>query len=213
MSSSTSTATRVTPPRAPDSPYPGSLVPVSEIPGDFLMRQRVTAHYPGRTLSFDAALQKQGDTLTLLGLTPFGTRAFLLQQRGVEVSFTSYMPGDAPFPPRYMLLDIHRTFFIGLGRPPAGDGERRGTRDGEEITERWERGRLMERHFRRLDGQPEGTVDVRFVDGMQGHAPPRTIEFHNGWYGYALTITTLAHQTLAAPGHEASDAPPAPAAP
>ncbi len=184
------------PPAMPARANPGALVPTGEIRGDFLMRQRVEAHYPGRDVSFDAVLQKQGDALTLLGLTPFGTRAFVLQQRGTEVSFTSHMPGELPFPPRYMLLDIHRTFFMGLGPPPAGDGERTGARDGDEIREVWRAGRLMERHFRRLDGRPPGTVDVRYVDGMIGHAPPRTIEFRNGWSGYSLTITTLAHQTL-----------------
>lgn len=187
------------PPAMPASAHAGTLVSTDAIPGAFLMRQRVEAHHPGREVSFDAVLQKQGDTLTLLGLTPFGTRAFVLQQRGTEVSFTSHMPGELPFPPRYMLLDIHRTFFIGLGDAPAADGERRGLRDGEEIREVWRAGRLMEKHFRRIDGDPAGTLDVRYEGGMRGREPPRTIEFRNGWFGYALTITTLAYQTLPAP--------------
>lgn len=184
------------PPAMPVVTHPGTLLPTSEIRGAFMFRQRVEAHYPGRDVSFDAVLQKQGDTLTLLGLTPFGTRAFVLQQRGTEVSFTSHMPGELPFPPRYMLLDIHRTLFIGLGPAPSVDGERRGTRDGEEIREVWRAGRLMERHFRRLDGVPASTIDVRYEGGMEGDTPPRTVEFHNGWMGYSLTITTLESQRL-----------------
>ncbi len=184
-------------PAGPPAEYVGALVPTGDIRGAFLARQHVSAHYPGgHDVEFDAVMQKQGDTLTLLGMTPFGTRAFLLQQRGTEVSFTSYLPRELPFPPRYMLLDIHRTFFIGLGAPPAADGERRGTRDGEEIVERWQAGRLMERRFRRLDGRPAGDIVVRYGDGMQGHAPPRVIEFRNGWFGYTLSIETTAHQTL-----------------
>jgi Protein of unknown function (DUF3261) len=187
------------PPPMPAVTHPGTLVSTREIRGAFMFRQRVEAHTPLREVSFDAVLQKQGDTLTLLGLTPFGTRAFVLQQRDLDVSFTSHMPGELPFPPRYMLLDIHRTLFIGLGPPPAVDGERTGTRDGEEIRELWRGGRLLERHFRRPDNAPPGTIDVRYVGGMEGDTPPRTIELHNGWMGYSLTITTLDAQRLDTP--------------
>lgn len=185
-------------PQRPPRPYPGALIPSGEIRGEFMMRQRVVAHYPGRDVSFDAVLQRQGDTLTLLGLTPFGTRAFVMQQRGTEVTFTSSLPMELPFPPRYMLLDIHRTFFVSLGRPPAQSGERVATREGEEVRETWRDGRLLTRTYRRLDGDPAGLIEVRYGDGMIGRAPPRVIEFRNGWYGYGLTITTLAHQTLSA---------------
>lgn len=176
--------------------HPGTLLPTSEIRGAFMFRQRVEAHYPGREVSFDAVLQKRGDTLTLLGLTPFGTRAFVLEQRGTDVSFTSHMPGELPFPPRYMLLDIHRTLFIGASGATVSEGERTSTRDGEEIREVWRAGRLMERHFRRVDGVPAGTIDIRYEGGMEGDSPPRTIEFRNGWMGYSLTITTLEQQRL-----------------
>ena len=40
------------------------------------------------------ALQHRGDTLTIVGLTPLGTRAFVLQQQGLDVSFTSYLPEE-----------------------------------------------------------------------------------------------------------------------
>lgn len=174
----------------------GSLVPTGEIRGAFLYRQRVTARRPGHDeVSFDAVLQKQGDTLTMLGLTPFGTRAFVLQQRGLAVEFTSYMPGELPFPPRFILLDLHRTLFVTLGAQPP-DGERRGVRDGESVREVWRGGRLMERRYERVDGHPAGAIEVRYEGGMAGQEPPDTVEYRNGWYGYALTITTLARQAL-----------------
>lgn len=183
--------------RPPLRAYPGTLRRTSEIPGAFLMRQRVVAHYPGRDLSFDAVLQKQGDTLTLLGLTPFGTRAFVMQQRGVEVTFHATLPMELPFPPRNMLLDIHRTFFGPDRRPAPVDGERAFVADGEEVRETWRAGRLRTRSYRRLDGDPPGLIEVNYGDGMLGRAAPRVIELRNGWFGYALTITTLAQQTLA----------------
>lgn len=184
----------------PSAPPPGVLVSTRDIPGDFFFRQRVSARYPGREMSFDAVLQKQGDTLTLVGLTPFGTRAFVLQQRGTDVQFTAEMPDVLPFPPRYVLLDVHRTFFMTLAPTPAPDGERTGAREGEELRERWSDGHLTQRSFRRLDGAPPGLVEVRYGDdGMEGLRPPRTIELRNGWFGYALTITTLEQRALPPP--------------
>jgi hypothetical protein len=173
----------------------GSLVPTGDIRGSFLYRQRVTAQRPGHEVSFEAVLQKQGETLTMLGLTPFGTRAFVLQQRGVAVEFTSYLPGELPFPPRYILLDLHRTLFVTLGPAPA-DGERSAVREGENVREVWRGGRLIERHYTRVDGNPAGSVDVRYDGGMVGHEPPDTVVYRNGWFGYTLTITTLARQAL-----------------
>ena len=64
-------------------------------------------------------LQKAPGTLTLVGLTPYGSRAFLLQQTKGDVQFTKYVPRDMPFAPTFMLLDIHRVLDRWLG-PPAG---------------------------------------------------------------------------------------------
>ncbi len=185
-------------PRVPRSalPYVGRLVSTTDIQGDFFLRQRVHARFPGGDGSFEAVLQKQGEVLTLVGMTPFNTRAFVLRQRGTETEFESFVPQTMPFPPRYMLLDVHRVMFIGIAPAPSTDGEYFARRDGEEIRERWSAGRLVERHFRRLDGAPQGSIDIEYIEGMTGRFPPRTVRFRNGWYGYELVITTLAHRAL-----------------
>lgn len=182
-------------PRTPPE-YPGVLAAPAALGADFLARQQVVATYRGRDASFQAVLQKRGDELTLIGLTPFGTRAFLLQQRGAATTFTSYTDRALPFPPRYILLDIHRVLFMGLGGAPRPDGEHTATRHGEVVTERWAGGRLHERRFRRASGAPAGAIVVRYEGGMEGDVPPRRVTLDNGWFGYALTITTLSHQRL-----------------
>lgn len=176
--------------------YPGSLVPSTEIPGAFVLRQHVVAQPEGEEVSFDAVLQNHAGTFTLLGLTPFGTRAFLMQQRGTEVEFTSFVPRDLPFPPRYMLLDVHRALFIGLPSAPLPDGPHTGIRDGEEIRELWAAGRLRERTFRRLDGAPPGVITARYEGGMIPGRPPERIEYHNGWFGYRLTVSTVSFEPI-----------------
>lgn len=177
---------------------PGVLHPPSEFPGAFLDRQTITARYGDWTARFDAVLQKRGDELVLLGLTPFGSRAFVLKQVGLDVTYESFVPQELPFPPRYILFDVHRVFFGGaLGGAAPPDGDLSTTRDGEILSERWQGGRLLRRRFRRANGEPPGEIVVDYDGGMPpGGPPPPHITFANGWYGYRLDITTVSHQAL-----------------
>lgn len=176
--------------------YPGTLVSPASQPGDFLLRQQLVASFPGGTQSFEAVLQKKGDKLTLIALTPFGTKAFVLEQSGTDVTFTPYLSRELPFPPRFILNDVQRTYFKGLPHAPLSDGWHHEEREGERISERWANGRLMERHFLRLEQDPPGEIAVTYVDGMaDGRSPPR-IEFENGWFGYHLSISTVSETTL-----------------
>jgi hypothetical protein len=194
--------------------YQGPLFDPAQAPADFLDRQKVVATYGDVSRSFDAVLQKRGDELTLLGLTPFGTRAFVLTQKGADVSFQTFVGDTVPFPPRYMLIDVQRVFFApaGLAGPaPDGDGTRQVTRDGEVVTEAWHAGRLVQRTFVRSDSRPPGAISVDYEGGgmAQDGTPPRLVVFTNGWYGYRLDITTVSHQRLdiAAPSLDNPEAP------
>jgi len=190
---------RPPPPEGP--PYGGPLVDPKAVSRDFIDRQQITAAYGGRTARFDAVVQKRGDTLTLVALTPFGSRAFVLQQTGGDVTFQSYVPETLPFPPKYILIDVQRVYFASLapedGGPPP-DGEQRGERGGEVEAERWQGGVLLRRTFRRADGSPPGEIVIDYGrEGMGADGtPPRAISFDNGWYGYRLEIRTLSHQRL-----------------
>jgi hypothetical protein len=183
-------------PTAQAPEYPGTLTPPSLHGGDFLRSQKLVARHGGRTSSFSAVLQKQADTLTLIGLTPFGSKAFVIQQVGVEVTFTSYLPGELPFPPRYVLFDIHRVYFGGLGGAPLPDGEHVAERDGERIREVWKGGRLFERAFTRLAADPPGAMVIAYEGGMVPGTSPARIEIDNGWVGYHLSIATVSEERL-----------------
>ena len=190
-------ATTPPPPPAKLPDYPGALTSPSSHPGSFLRRQKLTAHYGDQTQSFEAVLQKKGDVLTLIGLTPFGTRAFVLEQNGLEVKFTSYI-GDIPFPPRYILQDIERVYFDGLTADVAtlADGEHVAERDGERIREVWRGGRLQQRDFTRLANDPPGVMSIVYQGGMADGTSPPEIDIDNAWVGYRLSIVTLSEQRL-----------------
>jgi hypothetical protein len=62
-----------------------TLVPTGDISGNFLMRQHLAFESDDDRGSFEALVQKHCDELIVVGMTPFGSRAFTLRQRGVDL--------------------------------------------------------------------------------------------------------------------------------
>ncbi|MDH5676116.1 MAG: DUF3261 domain-containing protein [Myxococcales bacterium] len=174
--------------------YPGRLKASQQLPDGLFWQQRVEAVVPatdgtgsnGRKVGFNAVLQSEAGVLRLLALTPMNTRAFLLEQRGTHVTYTPYIEDEIPFPPRFILIDVHRTFFA--PPLPGGDGWREGERDGEVVRELWKDGRLLERSYERKDGKPQGRIRIVYRGGMAESLPPSHVELENGWFGYRLLI-------------------------
>ncbi len=162
----------------------------------FVRQQHIAARHGEQAGAFDAVLQKKGADLLLVGLTPFGTRAFTLELVGGELHATTSVPLPLPFPPRYVLDDVERTYFAGLEGAPLADGTHVVERGGERVTELWAAGRLQRRTFVRVSGDLPGEVRIDFVGGMSEDRSPARIEFDNGWFGYHLTITTTGEQDL-----------------
>lgn len=191
--------------------YPPGVLPHPRTLGnDFMWRQTVTARFMDRegeshSARFEAIVQKSGDVLSVLGMTPFGSRAFLVEQVGVDVRLQRFVNRDLPFPPRFILLDVHRTYLQQTPEAPTGeeegaaarrkDGWRSVVRDGEELRERFERGVLVERRYRRLDGRPAGEIVIHYT-GAHGPANFDRVELRNGWFDYTLEIETLERQRL-----------------
>lgn len=184
------------PPRLHDADYPGLLRPAAALGADVLWQQRVTASWgDDDSRSFDVAAQKQGDTLTLIGLSPLGTTGFVVELADGAIR-QQLPPGEElPFPPRFLLLDVQRVFFPWLADGVA-DGERSGVVGDERVVETVAGGRVLERRFTRLDGRPRGTIVVRCRwEAGDGTAPSRA-ELDNGWFGYQLSIRTLRETPL-----------------
>lgn len=169
----------------------GSLVDTARLPADFVWRQRIDVRYRDRHESFQAVVEKHGPRLILLGLTPFGTRAFALEQVGTAVTYTPFVQLELPFPPRYILADVHRTFFRGIQPPPASDGRHEADIDGEHVTEQWANQRLLSREYRSTQPGQTAPIRITYQGGMQGSTPPRELTFDNQRFGYELTIRTL----------------------
>lgn len=153
-----------------------------------MWRQKVTAHYgQGEARNIDAVLQKQGNVLTLVGLTPIDTVAFVVQQNGLKVSFDNRTGEKVPFDPQFILQDIQRVFFPWL------DGDtnpRTATMGDETITERLEQGSVIERTFTRTDAPSLPPLTVTRSPASPG-CPPTEAQLDNPWFGYRLTIETI----------------------
>jgi hypothetical protein len=178
-------------PAANVSPPP-FLVSTEQIAGEFVWRQSITATHPEGTSQFEAVVQKHCGELVVVGFTPFGARAFTIRQRGTQVE-SEVEVAPPPFPPEAVLYDVHRTFFASLGDAPP-DGERSGERDGEEIREIWQDGKLQKRTHHRLDGEPAGAVVIEYGADLGPTGPPSPVKLRSDWFGYALEIVTLDRQ-------------------
>lgn len=179
---------------ADDPTYPGVIHPASELSPDFVVEQHIEATKNDRTGGFDAVLQKKGADLTIIGLGPLGIRAFVLKQVGADATFEQTMGPAFPFPPRNVLIDIHRAFFKRL---PGGrtEGRTEGKLDDEDVTEVWKDGNLVERSYRRSDRG--GAVRVLYKSGCtREQCAPTELRIVNEWFGYELTIENRRYQFL-----------------
>ena len=188
-----------------DTDYPGTLQDAATLPQDVLWQQRVTASWGGAHAGergFDAAVQKQGDTLTVLGLSPIGSAGFAMILRGTTIELKNDTEQELPFPARFILLDVQRTFYPWLGAAMTTDGVRDGTTGEERVQETWASGRLVERRFTRISGTPAGaitvTYDWRGIDEPTRMAPPRTV-LDNSWFDYRLVVETHSETRIAMP--------------
>lgn len=183
-----------------DADYPGELLPPAALGTDLLWQQRVTASWgESDERGFDAAVQKQGDELLVVGFSPLGQAGFVLKLRDGLVAFENKTDMELPFPPRYVLLDVQRTFYPWLPHDDVpADGERTAVVGAEHIVEVHRVGRLVERRFTRLDGVPAGTITVRYEwsDGDAGRIAPRRAVLDNGWFGYRMTVDTHTEAVL-----------------
>ncbi len=192
--------------RAPEPPQPirgappDTLVDPRHISPDFLWRQRLHATYGDDSFKFDAVVEKSEATLRVLFLTPYGTRALLLEQVGTQVRTEYFVSQRLPFPARYILGDIHRVFFRGFADPPPAAGTHEQRLGREVFRDTWRDGALVSRVVS-LAPEPEGSHDatgpeprrisIGYSPGFRLGSPPARVRLDNEWYGYEIEIETL----------------------
>src|SRR5262249_1744127 len=156
----------------------------------FSTRQHVEVESSSSRAAFDAVLEKHDDDLVLVGLGPAGVRAFVLRQSGDTITHEQSFGPRFPFPPRTVIVAIHRACFKRLPRAPQAQARTlRGTLDGEEVEDDWRDGQLLERRFARPDSRFHGVVRITYGDGCRAdRCAPVSFTIANEWFGYTLRI-------------------------
>jgi hypothetical protein len=185
------------------SEYPCVLHDPGTVPGDFMVRQTLTirSQREGKPVEaeLDAVVQKQGDTLLIVGFGPMNVKAFTLSHRGDRIEFTQFVGQALPFSPRNIVVDVHRVFFKHLPPPTeaAYSGVVRGELDGESVEETWHDGQLRTRVFTRPGSALRGAVRVEVGDGCDpSGCEPASVTLKNEWFNYTLTIVNEAYERL-----------------
>ena len=188
---------------AAPSEYPGVLHAPSTLHPDFMVRQTLTIHtrHDGKPIDavLEAVLQKQADTLLVLGLGPMNVKAFTLTEKGDKITFDQFAGPPLPFSPRNIIVDIHRVFFMRLPAPadPQHTGVVSGELDGEHVDETWQAGQLRAIVFTRPDSPFHGAVRIQLGDGCTARrCEPVSATLRNEWFGYTLIITNDTFEPL-----------------
>jgi hypothetical protein len=185
------------------SDYPCVLHDPATLAHDFSVRQRLAIHaqHDGAPVDgeLDAVLQKQGDTLLIVGFGPMNVKAFTLTHRGDRIEFVQFFGPALPFSPRNIVVDVHRVYWKQLPPPagPAYTGVVRGELDGETVEETWRDGELRARVFTRPGSALRGAVRVELGPGCTAaRCEPVSTTLRNEWFDYTLTITSDAYEAL-----------------
>lgn len=187
--------------------YPCLLGDPSTLRPDFMVRQTLVVHavHDGKPIDteFDAVVQKQGDTLRIVGLGPADAKVFALEQRASRMKFTQFIGPALPFSPRNILVDVHRVYFKRLAVAPSDEagrltGVRKGVLDGELVEESWQDGQLRSVAFTRPDSPAlRGAIRITFGLGCRHNAcEPETVTLRNEWFGYRLDIASRGYERL-----------------
>lgn len=164
---------------------------------DFVWRQRLTATYGDESFSFQAVVEKTGNTLNLLCLTPYGSRALLLKQRGTTVKTQYFVEQRLPFPARYILSDLHRVYTPTREAPPKPtELDRESTLemrlDGEQFVDQFVDGRIVRREiYGPMARSDRPDVVVLYADAGGTPSSATRITLDNRAYGYHIEIETL----------------------
>jgi hypothetical protein len=181
-------------PPPPDRSASVILIPTQGLTPHFVAQQKLNGRYGEREFSLDVVMQVAQGKLTLIGLTPFGTRAFVLTQEGTDVKLEKFINRELPFDPRYVLDDVHRVFFRKV-RGAQGTGDFSAEDHGEHITEHWENGLLKQRTFSRPNTQDKGPVVISFKGAPSPVIAPE-VTLDSKRFGYTLDVHTVTQQVV-----------------
>jgi hypothetical protein len=159
----------------------------------FRVLSRVRGKLGTQDIAFDCTVQLSQGKLTLTGMTPYGTRAFLVEQIGSDVHARTFELNDLPFEALQVLVDVHRVFFRGL--PQSQTNGRHELVQGDQVVrELWSGGHVVDRRFHSLD--TSASLVVISFDGAPAPVIAPRLRLTNLHYNYSLEIENIEQERL-----------------
>lgn len=160
----------------------------------FALEQQLHGKYGEQEVNAHVVLQFETGVLRLVGLSPMGSRAFVVEQRGTEVHVENTMGRELPFDAKHVLVDVHRVLFRSAG-PALAEGVQQRVDQGELVRDVYREGRLVERRFVAAN-QPNGRAVVITFSSKASPVTAPKVRINNQELGYTLEIETLSQQWL-----------------
>jgi len=185
-------------PSAPGEARPNVvLVPAERMERELVLRQKLRFRHAKHTGSLDAVVQVHCGKVSIVGLSPVGTRLFSITQQGEAID-VELSPGAAwPFPPEEILQAVHRTYLLPIAQPARSDGAHRVEVGSIRFVEVWQDGALLERQFPYADAQAgERALTVRYSGERSSSGIASRVALHDTALGYHLDIETSSVEHL-----------------
>ncbi len=163
----------------------------------FTLRHHLRFVFGDRSGSVEAVLQKGCDHVTVVGLSPFGTRLFSVRQSGSEVIHEPTQQRAWPFPPHRMLIDIQRIYLYPLRDPPPADGAYESFVGETRVVEDWRAGRLRTRVLTVSSAQHPEHIVIRYQGSFGDGSVPSLVEFSDQTREYRLEVETISFDSRA----------------
>jgi hypothetical protein len=161
----------------------------------FTLHQQLRFSFAERSGKIDSVIQKNCDSLDVVGLGPFNTRIFSLRQVAREVAFEPENLEDWPFPPLRILLDIHRIYLYPLPNSPLPDGVYETEVADMLVSEYWKSGRLRQRILSNPTGQQPERIRIDYVGGLVRNGAPPPVVLEDEGRQYRLELETVSFST------------------
>lgn len=98
---------------------PGAIEAVASEPVQLRRRAQYERQVGESKVSFELIIEKKGEHLVVLGLSPFGAKAFAISQRGDELTIERLLGPALAIEPRDVLRDLGHARYLEAERPPA----------------------------------------------------------------------------------------------
>lgn len=179
---------------------PGGLLATQALRRErFTMRQHLRFSFEDREGRIESVLQKDCESVDVVGLGPFGTRLFSLHQSGMEISHEPSDRAAWPLSPHRILLDIQRIYLYPLPEPAPPDGVTERRVAGVEVVEIWRAGRLFERALPDSSNAQPARVVIQYRGGLGSAEAPPPVHLRDEHLGYELEVETVTYESSECP--------------